>query len=263
MQLIKLAKKLSQFCGKCKTPLDIYNVINDGWLHDFTFPLGPLNMAKLIFYIDYILNGKNPDDITHELDNNLYLFTIISFSSNNEVEIDCDSCSGFGRETCDDCGGSGELECGDCDGTGESDGETCDACDGAGQVDCDLCLGEKYFDCEQCDGRGYIEVNGVESYVGSFLTYNDDLLSKLNVGDDFDMRLPDLNKFSCLFLYEEEIKYDNEPSLVRKINSKYSGKKFVLQKELIEGPDDLYFYDDEIRNITVSDVTGLIEDRYT
>lgn len=232
MILIKLAQKFSSYCEECETVHCIYEKITTGKMKDFILPFGPLKVIKIAFYIEQILKGNNPQSITNDLDSNLYIFTTVDFSSENEISVDCSSCEGVGYENCDDCQGVGETSCSECGGTGETDDdEICNTCNGEGNETCQLCLGGKLFTCEKCNGKGYVDVSGTEFEINYWVTFDENIISKIGAIQEF-LKLGSLYRNSKVaYIGSEMINYEKQPYLVTRIEPKFAGKIYIVGGE--------------------------------
>jgi len=145
-----------------------------------------INEIRLLFLINPDVNNPIEDELFDG--SNLYI-TYIEYASDSiektdeEENVDCQTCDGTGREDCYECGetgyeectscdSSGNEECTSCDGSGEiEDGEdtlVCDECGGSGENDCYTCDGRGELDCGYCDGDGYVDCYDCDGlgYVG-------------------------------------------------------------------------------------------------
>ena len=133
------------------------------------------NEVALLFLINPNIHDPKKDELFDGSD--IYL-TIFEYSDDEiyerdeEENVECQSCDGYGYEECYECDGTGYEECSDCEGensetcgfcngSGEiedeygEEGDTlvCDECDGSGNVDCSYCVGGEQ-NCRECDGNG-------------------------------------------------------------------------------------------------------------
>ncbi len=141
-----------------------------------------INEIRLLFLINPDANNPIEDELFDG--SNLYI-TSIEYASDSiektdeEENVDCQTCDGTGQEDCYECGetgdeectscdGSGNEECTSCDGSGEvEDGEdtlVCDECGGSGENDCYTCEGRGSVDCGYCDGDGYVDCYDCDGY---------------------------------------------------------------------------------------------------
>ena len=120
------------------------------FIKDTLFIDDPMKIAELLWII--FLNGDIDylkDDIKISTDFQVYeiYYYMEMEEEDDEREIDCSDCDGYGThdEDCDGCDGSGEEEMGT-DEEGEPIMEPCPDCEGAGEVanDCDWCGGSGY-----------------------------------------------------------------------------------------------------------------------
>ena len=105
-------------------------------------------VAQLLWII--FLNGdidylKDDLDISTDFQvYEIYYYTDME-EEEEDREIDCDSCNGYGQNTedCDMCAGSGEEETGEKDEDGDPIMQECPDCEGTGDIDndCDWCAG--------------------------------------------------------------------------------------------------------------------------
>jgi hypothetical protein len=162
MKLITFAKALKPFIKKDYSLEAIYREICSNSSIPFKSILKPIDLIKVVFLAKKYLDGEDLTKIISELDNNIFIFSTVTFES-NEQTIDCEVCLGDGSVTCRNCQGSGEMDCDDCDGTGEDDeDDACDYCQGGGEVECVFCDGDGSRSCDNCDGQGY---NDTTEYV--------------------------------------------------------------------------------------------------
>jgi len=105
-------------------------------------------VAQLLWII--FLNGdidylKDDLDISTDFQvYEIYYYTDME-EEEEDREIDCDSCDGYGQKTedCDMCQGTGEEETGEKDEDGDPIMQECPDCEGTGDIDndCDWCAG--------------------------------------------------------------------------------------------------------------------------
>ena len=120
------------------------------FIKDTLFIVDPMKIGELLWVI--FLNGDIDylkDDIKISTDFQVYEihYYMEMEQEDDEREIDCSDCDGYGThdEDCDGCDGTGEEEMGT-DEEGEPIMEPCPDCEGAGEVanDCDWCGGSGY-----------------------------------------------------------------------------------------------------------------------
>jgi len=121
------------------------------FIKDTLFIDDPMKIGELLWVI--FLNGDIDylvDDIKISTDFQVYevYYYMEMESEEDEREIDCSECDGYGQKTedCDMCAGSGEEESGEEDEEGDPIMVSCIDCEGTGEVD---------NDCDWCGGSGY------------------------------------------------------------------------------------------------------------
>ena len=115
-------------------------------------------IAQLLWLI--FLNGdidylKDDLDISTDFQvYEIYYYTDME-EEQEEREIDCSECDGYGQKTedCDMCQGTGEEETGDQDEDGDPIMQECPDCEGTGEID---------NDCDWCAGGGYEQEDFIE-----------------------------------------------------------------------------------------------------
>lgn len=176
MKLITFAKALKPFIKKDYSLEAIYREICSNSSIPFKSILKPIDLIKVVFLAKKYLDGEDLTKIISELDNNIFIFSTVTFDS-NEQTIDCEVCLGDGSVTCRNCQGSGEMNCDDCDGTGENDeDDACDYCQGGGEVECVFCDGDGSRSCDNCDGQGYNDTTEYVPYEFNYYVSYDESL---------------------------------------------------------------------------------------
>jgi hypothetical protein len=176
MKLITFAKALKPFIKKDYSLEAIYREICSNSSIPFKSILKPIDLIKVVFLAKKYLDGEDLTKIISELDNNIFIFSTVTFDS-NEQTIDCEVCLGDGSVTCRNCQGSGEMNCDDCDGTGENDeDDACDYCQGGGEVECVFCDGDGSRSCDNCDGKGYNDTTEYVPYEFNYYVSYDESL---------------------------------------------------------------------------------------
>ena len=176
MKLITFAKALKPFIKKDYSLEAIYREICSNSSIPFKSILKPIDLIKVVFLAKKYLDGEDLTKIISELDNNIFIFSTVTFES-NEQTIDCEVCLGDGSVTCRNCQGSGEMNCDDCDGTGENDeDDACDYCQGGGEVECVFCDGDGSRSCDNCDGKGYNDTTEYVPYEFNYYVSYDESL---------------------------------------------------------------------------------------
>jgi len=176
MKLITFAKALKPFIKKDYSLEAIYREICSNSSIPFKSILKPIDLIKVVFLAKKYLDGEDLTKIISELDNNIFIFSTVTFDS-NEQTIDCEVCLGDGSVTCRNCQGSGEMNCDDCDGTGENDeDDDCDYCQGGGEVECVFCDGDGSRSCDNCDGKGYNDTTEYVPYEFNYYVSYDESL---------------------------------------------------------------------------------------
>jgi len=159
-----------------------------------------LNEVALLFLINPNIHNPKKDELFDGSDIYLTIFEYSGdeiYESDQEENVECQSCDGYGYEECYECDGTGYEECPDCEGEGsetcrycdgsgeiedeygeEGDTLVCDECDGSGNVDCGYCVSGE-VNCRECDGNGrtdcyHCEGEGTiaEDYVEFELVYH-------------------------------------------------------------------------------------------
>ena len=118
------------------------------FIKDTLYIEDPATTAQLLWLI--FLNG-DIDYLKDDLDisTDFQVYEIFYYTDMEEEEeerdIDCDSCDGYGQKTedCDMCQGTGEEETGEKDEDGDPIMQECPDCEGTGDIDndCDWCAG--------------------------------------------------------------------------------------------------------------------------
>lgn len=176
MKLITFAKALKPFIKNDYSLEAIYREICSNSSIPFKSILKPIDLIKVVFLAKKYLDGEDLTKIISELDNNIFIFSTVTFDS-NEQTIDCEVCLGDGSVTCRNCQGSGEMNCDDCDGTGENDeDDACDYCQGGGEVECVFCDGDGSRSCDNCDGKGYNDTTEYVPYEFNYYVSYDESL---------------------------------------------------------------------------------------
>lgn len=180
MKLITFAKALKPFIKKDYSLEAIYREICSNSSIPFKSILKPIDLIKVVFLAKKDLDGEDLTKIISELDNNIFIFSTVTFDS-NEQTIDCEVCLGDGSVTCRVCQGSGEMDCDDCDGTGKDDeDDTCDYCQGGGETECIFCDGDGSRSCDNCDGQGYNDTTEYVPYeFNYYVSYDEPLKTTL------------------------------------------------------------------------------------
>ena len=179
MKLITFAKALKPFIKKGYSLEAIYREICSNSSIPFKSILKPIDLIKVVFLAKKELDGEDLTKIISELDNNIFIFSTVTFDS-NEQTIDCEECLGDGSVTCRTCQGSGEMDCVFCDGTGEADeadeDDGCVFCDGGGETECTSCDGDGSKSCDNCDGKGYNDTTEYVPYEFNYYVSYDESL---------------------------------------------------------------------------------------
>lgn len=157
--LLQLANILkNKWSGKDETPTRF--IINIAKNEVYKKLIEKYSAIDLFIVLLLIIAEKQGRDIENEYDLiklNIFSFSIIE-TTEDEPDIDCDSCSGSGNRDCGKCDGSGKDECHECDGSGD---EECRTCDGVGTFEgqCGTCDGTGTETCSKCDGDGVDDEN--------------------------------------------------------------------------------------------------------
>jgi hypothetical protein len=214
MNLITLAKSIQPFIQKNSTLESIYKQSCTNTSLPFKNFLKPIDLIKVVFMAKKISNGDDPREILTELDNNMFLFSIVEFGDDDQT-IPCGTCFGEGSRECNTCGGTGETDCDDCDGTGEDEeGNACDYCQGGGMSECIICDGSGVEDCSECNGNGYEETNEYVPYTISYYVSYDETL-KNNIEEKLlrnDTENPKFNYSKTFLLAIDEVSAQNGDS---------------------------------------------------
>ena len=94
-----------------------------------------LNEVALLFLINPNIHDPKKDELFDGSDIYLTIFEYADdeiYESDQEDNVECQSCDGWGYEECYECDGTGYETCSDCDG---ENSETCRYCDGSGEIE--------------------------------------------------------------------------------------------------------------------------------
>jgi hypothetical protein len=89
MNLITLAKSIQPFIQKNSTLESIYKQSCTNTALPFKNFLKPIDLIKVVFMAKKISNGDDPREILTELDNNMFLFSIVEFGDDDQ-SISCE-----------------------------------------------------------------------------------------------------------------------------------------------------------------------------
>jgi hypothetical protein len=241
MNLITLAKSIQPFIQKNSTLESIYKQACTNTSLPFKNFLKPIDLIKVVFMAKKISNGDDPKEILTELDNNMFLFSIVEFGDDDQT-IPCGTCFGEGSRECNTCGGTGETDCDDCDGTGEDEeGNACDYCQGGGMSECIICDGSGVEDCSECNGNGYEETNDYVPYTINYYVSYDETL-KNNIEEKLlrnDTEDPKFNYSKTFLLAIDEVSAQNGNSDL--IKNKFANTTHLLEINTEEASEDLVY----------------------
>jgi hypothetical protein len=241
MNLITLAKSIQPFIQKNSTLESIYKQACTNTSLPFKNFLKPIDLIKVVFMAKKISNGDDPREILTELDNNMFLFSIVEFGDDDQ-SISCERCFGDGAILCRECGGSGESDCNECGGSGEDEeGHFCPECDGAGEEQCSECGGTGSEDCSECNGQGYEETNDYVPYTISYYVSYDETL-KNNIEEKLlrnDTENPKFNYSKTFLLAIDEVSAQNGDS--GSIKNKFANTTHLLEINTEEASEDLVY----------------------
>lgn len=191
-----------------KTPTECFNDVKE---HPGLNELMKIWSAEDIITFIFLLTTKT-QDLSSAYDlikNQMYGYQIIKLIE-EDPSVECDYCEGRGYESCEYCAGmgqiscdlcdDGDIECDVCSGSGKDDGDDCGSCDGRGYNNCEDC-NEGYVDCQQChegdaecnncDGAGLVKSYDKMEYDGKqIITYNPKILGMIE--DDYTKVSEDL-----------------------------------------------------------------------
>lgn len=180
------AKKLEPLSTNYNNITDLYYYYTNLFYNQSEYfrNFKPEDIIKIIIYIYSYKEVKN-FDLGDQMINNLFFANFIS-TENENSEIECEKCEGYGVYDCAECYGKGYVRCDECSGDGEvlceecrgrghfgyEDCETCsgygytecEECDGEGSNVCNYCKGDNEIECEECDGEGYVSFENVFDY---------------------------------------------------------------------------------------------------
>lgn len=253
MDLVKISKRFAQFLGNEQLSLnDIYtHLTSDTFTKQIIEMMEPISIIKIVFLTKSILIGQDPVRLNEVLEQNLFLFSIIEFGDDPEIECDncngngnveCSYCDGSGEVDCSNCDGSGEVECNDCEGTGfnnevEDENSTCSTCGGSGEITCPDCSGSHKESCPDCggsgsdecyicNGSGYNSKSGANYDIEMFASYNPVLFNTL---EKIYKETSEINSDSIernqTFLFNTKSMYDSDENT--EIDTYYQNKTFV------------------------------------
>jgi hypothetical protein len=241
MNLITLSKSIQPFIQKNSTLESIYKQACTNTSLPFKNFLKPIDLIKVVFMAKKISNGDDPKEILTELDNNMFLFSIVEFGDDDQT-IPCGTCFGEGSRECNTCGGTGETDCDDCDGTGEDEeGNACDYCQGGGMSECIICDGSGVEDCSECNGNGYEETNDYVPYTINYYVSYDETL-KNNIEEKLlrnDTEDPKFNYSKTFLLAIDEVSAQNGNSDL--IKNKFANTTHLLEINTEEASEDLVY----------------------
>lgn len=246
MKLITFAKALKPFIKKDYSLEAIYREICSNSSIPFKSILKPIDLIKVVFLAKKDLDGEDLTKIISELDNNIFIFSTVTFDS-NEQTIDCEVCLGDGSVTCRVCQGSGEMDCDDCDGTGKDDeDDTCDYCQGGGETECIFCDGDGSRSCDNCDGQGYNDTTEYVPYeFNYYVSYDEPLKTTL------EQKLlrnnteePKLNSKKTFLLSIDSVGVNEGDS--ESIDSNFENSTHLLEILTEEVSDDLIYGNERI-----------------
>ena len=241
MNLITLSKSIQPFIQKNSTLESIYKQACTNTSLPFKNFLKPIDLIKVVFMAKKISNGDDPKEILTELDNNMFLFSIVEFGDDDQT-IPCGTCFGEGSRECNTCGGTGETDCDDCDGTGEDEeGNACDYCQGGGMSECIICDGSGVEDCDNCNGKGYEETDeyipySINYYVSYDETLKNKLTQKLLINDTED---PEFNFGETFLLAVNEVEPPDGDS--GRIKNEFANTTHLLEINTEEASEDLVY----------------------
>ena len=245
MKLITFAKALKPFIKKGYSLEAIYREICSNSSIPFKSILKPIDLIKVVFLAKKELDGEDLTKIISELDNNIFIFSTVTFDS-NEQTIDCEVCLGDGSVTCRVCQGSGEVDCDDCDGTGEDDeDDTCDYCQG-GEVECIFCDGDGSRSCDNCDGQGYNDTTEYVPYEFNYYVSYDESL-KITLEQKLlrnNTEEPELNSKKTFLLSIDSVGVNEGDS--ERIDNNWENSTHLLGIITEEVSDDLVYGNDRI-----------------
>lgn len=245
MKLITFAKALKPFIKKGYSLEAIYREICSNSSIPFKSILKPIDLIKVVFLAKKELDGEDLTKIISELDNNIFIFSTVTFES-NEQTIDCEVCLGDGSVTCRVCQGSGEMDCDDCDGTGEDDeDDTCDYCQG-GEVKCIFCDGDGSRSCDNCDGQGYNDTTEYVPYEFNYYVSYDESL-KITLEQKLlrnNTEEPTLNSKKTFLLSIDSVGVNEGDS--ERIDNNWENSTHLLEIITEEVSDDLIYGNDRI-----------------
>ena len=245
MKLITFAKALKPFIKKGYSLEAIYREICSNSSIPFKSILKPIDLIKVVFLAKKELDGEDLTKIISELDNNIFIFSTVTFDS-NEQTIDCEVCLGDGSVTCRVCQGSGEVDCDDCDGTGEDDeDDTCDYCQG-GEVECIFCDGDGSRSCDNCDGQGYNDTTEYVPYEFNYYVSYDESL-KITLEQKLlrnNTEEPELNSKKTFLLSIDSVGVNEGDS--ERIDNNWENSTHLLGIITEEVSDDLIYGNERI-----------------
>lgn len=164
-----LTKKLhNKFQGK--TPTEIFRGLQFNEVANEFFNDATINDIVMSCLLIPIYSEIDLDKQIEILSYQLFGFSYYEINSTDNDET-CGRCGGDGDVTCTNCGGSGEVESDDENGYDE---------------ECPYCYGNGYEECDWCDGRGEIEGDSIDYSVVYIISYNENLLVRINSQDNGD-----------------------------------------------------------------------------
>ena len=255
MNLVSIAKAIKPFMndndfGNLQS---IYNnIMRNSHISDMRAMMTPSQIIKLVFIADAIYKNEDVNSLITELDNNLFVFTLVEFGeTKNEIaceycsgngEVECTECYGSGSVTCNSCEGDGTVECPDCDGDGvDEGGEECGNCEGKGKVECDDCEGKGEIDCDYCEGSGNESCSECEGYgqvdsedflpydIYEYASYDQGLFTSLKQRIKKDKRKDvEFSKGEKTFLLNVDYVTAGQDNDTAEIDHDYAGKTYLL-----------------------------------
>ena len=219
-----------------KTPSKVFEVFTNN-LVQMSDKMKPAAVIMCSFLIPHV--GEDLDSLYDVIESRLFVFSI-SEITDDEIEYDCERCGGSGDYNCGDCDGNGDIECDDCEGSGEDiDGDECMKCSGDGNLTCDNCGGSGTETCEECSGTGSIDDYGFEYERKYYVSYNNNLKSKLSTFDFEDVILDD--NYESIIESDNTIYVGTSPDDTYKGRHDYSKDDYVFS-DMDEDLDPKSFY---------------------
>lgn len=281
MDLVKLSKRFAKFLGDEDLSLnDVYtHLTSDVFTMQITRNLSGNDIIKLVFLTKAVLEGKDPVRLNEILEQNLFLFSIVEFLGEPEIEcnycggsgdVECSYCGGDGSIRCDTCDGLSQETCPECDGSGEFDDDgtltDCDTCDGRGSIDCNdcggdgenscnECNGDGNNKCDECDGLGVTKHSGANYEIDSYASYNPILknIIEKTYNQNIEINLEDIERTQTFIFNRVDVTDSDENT---EIDSNFNYQIFV--NRIITDP-----YEFELSVSSISNTIKLFDDDLT